>query len=759
MRSKKGMDAMSKINRALELDNLWCITEEKYSEDTNKHFEGLFTQGNGYMHVRGSFEEGIQGEAQDEEYLRMPANVTLEKPKHPKTKWGTFIPGIVGKHPLLKEEIINLPNFIGMDFMTAGERLDMESCNIREYKRWLDLRDGSLHRSFIWETKAGLNLKLEYLRFISMDHKHLCMQQVHIEALAGEGSLNMECGINSGVRTNGYNHYQQVLPSVNNDCCISMETITDNGNRVLMMSDVSGSEEIIWGKSQDGQRVLLSGKKLMKAGDCLVIYKATSVVTDRDIEVDPLLERAQKYLMFFKKENWKGIFDSHVKAWNEKWISSDIKIEGEEDVQLAVRNSIYHLIRSNCENDPRVAICAKGYAGEAYFGRYFWDTEINMLPFFIHTNPKAAKNLIMFRYNTLEGARKNAKEYGCDGARYAWESSITGEEQCPCWQYADHEIHITADIVYAICHYVNGTGDREFIKGFGIDILVETARYWVKRVDWNNKGYYELLGVMGPDEYLPLTRNNAFTNRMAKFSLNKTVEYLEIIKHEDIIGFMEIKNRLDLQESEIEKFREVGEKLMLPFDKSTEIIPQSEDFESYANLDFITIWKNRDKPFGSFISQEKNYRSKALKQADVLELMLLYPKEFTQEQLVKAYEYYEPITTHDSSLSAAVHGIISAWMGRMEEAEKFLKKVMEIDMSMDKKGAAEGIHIANCGGLWQMVVYGFAGLKSAMWESEIKLEPHLPEKWERLEFPIVWHEKRYKVTVSKENYEVLEMKD
>lgn len=750
---------MNTGNQLLDIDELWCIKEDSFSNETSKHYEGLFTQGNGYMHVRGSFEEGLEGAVQDEEYLRMPANVTLEKPRHPESKWGTFIPGIVGKHPLLKEEIINLPYFLSMDLFVSGEKLDMKLSTVKEYKRWLDLRNGCLYRTFIWETKAGLRLRLTYIRFISMAHKHLCLQQLHIEALSGEGAVDIHCGIDAGVRTNGFNHFQKVLTTGTDSGCISAETLTDGGDRVLMLSNLHASENISWDSQQKSDSVFYSASKLLKAGEGLKVQKATSFVTDRDNETGSLLERGLKYLRTFSDDGWDKLYENHTKAWTEKWKYSDIKITGDFEVQLALRTSIYHLIRANCENDPRVAICAKGYAGEAYFGHYFWDTEINMLPFFIHTNPKAARDLIMFRYNTLEGARKNARDYGCRGARYAWESSVSGEEQCPCWQYADHEIHITADIVYALCHLVNGTGDLEFIWNYGIDIMVETARYWADRVDINKNGYYELLGVMGPDEYLPMTRNNAFTNRMVKFSLDKTVEYLETVRKLDANKYGEIEKRLAFKSEEIECFKEVADKLMLPFDENTVIIPQSEDFEKYADLDFDAIWKDRTRPFGHFISQEKNYRSKALKQADVIQMMMLFPEDFTQEQLSKSYDYYEPITTHDSSLSAAVHGITAAWMGRMEEADRFLKKVMEIDMSSSKKGAAEGIHIANCGGLWQMIVYGFAGLKSAMWGSDICLEPHLPEKWERLEFTLAWHGKWYKIAITKEKYEIFKMQD
>ncbi len=748
---------MDTNKQLLEQEASWCLIEEGYKKDFGKHYEGLFTQGNGYMHIRGSFEEGVSGAVQDEEYLRMPANVTLEKPRHEESKWGTFIPGVVGNHPLLKEEIVNLPYFLYMDFTVAGEKLDMKDSTITEYKRWLDLRDGILYRSFIWHTKTGFELKCLFTRFISLAEKHLCLQKVNIEVLFGEGVIHVDGGIDYGVRTNGYNHFQKINASNEDGDGITVETITDKGNRVRMQSCIKSGSDIPWKVAKKNNKVLLCGSIAIKQGDCLEIQKATAVATDRDLEEGELIYRVSTYLDGFYKEGWDALYRRHVNTWRNKWESSDIKITGDPKAQLAIRMSVYHLIRSNSEEDPRVAICAKGYAGEAYFGRYFWDTEINMLPFYLHTNPKAAKNLILFRYETLEGARKNAKAYGYEGARYAWESSVTGEEQCPNWQYCDHEVHITADVVYALCHYVSSTGDIEFIWDYGIDIMVETARYWRKRINCNKDGQYSLIGVMGPDEYLPMTRNNSFTNRMVKFSLNKTVEYLEYLKNEDQGKYGEVRNRLHLKSSEIELFREFGEKLILPYDELTEVIPQSEDFEHYEDIDFDLIWKDRTKPFGTFLSQERNYRSKALKQADAVELMLLFPKDFTQKQMVHTYDYYEPITTHDSSLSASVHGIMAARMGRMTEFEKFFKKAMEIDLSPESKGAAEGIHIANCGGLWQMIVYGIAGLNSALWNEDVRLEPQLPDGWNALEFTLVWHEKRYRVTINKEKHEIVEL--
>lgn len=728
-------------------EHLWCLKENGYEAGLHKHYEGLFTQGNGYMHVRGSFEEGCSDAPQDEEYLRFPDNVTLEKPRHPKSKQGTFIPGIVAEHPLLKEEIVNLPYMLGLELRSAGESLDMDRSRISGYSRWLDLRDGCLHRSLIWETAEGMQLQCTFERYISMADTHLCIQRIQVEVLAGEGTLEVAASLRGDVRTNGMNHFDSVVPTAEVGGSLSLETLTEQGNRIFMHSALDASEAVIWQEEDSLAAAALRGEFAVQTGDRLTVSKLTAVTTDRDMEEGGAGSRALAQLSHAREIGWDQLYERHAACWKSKWQEADIIIKGDDLAQLNVRASLYHLLRANAPEDARVAICAKGYAGEAYFGRYFWDTEINLLPFYLHTNPQAARNLLLFRYNTLDGARRNAQNYGYRGARYAWESSLSGDEQCANWQYADHEIHITADIVYALYHYVRATGDEDFLEHYGIDILVETARYWCDRVDWNREGVGELLGVMGPDEYLPFTRNNAFTNRMVKFSLEQTIACLDSLQGSKPDSYAAAVDRLGIRPEDQKLFRHTAEKLRLPYDSRTDIVPQSDDFASYADLDFDSIWTDRSRPFGHFISQERNYRSKALKQADVLELMLLFPQEFSREQLKAAYDYYEPITTHDSSLSVAVHGIVASWLNQPEAAANFLQRVMDIDLSLEKKGAAEGIHIANCGGLWQLIVYGLAGLKSAMWSKDIKLEPRLPKGWTKLSFQLAWQGERYRITI------------
>lgn len=740
-----------------DMENLWIINEKDFDLSKNKHYEGAFTQGSGYLSVRGSFEEGLQCAVQDEEYIRMPANVTLEKQRSPISKWGTFIPGIVGNHPVLKEEIINLPWFLEFMIFFDGEKLDMANSCIKEYNRYLDMKDGVLYRSFIWNTKSGSKLKLSYKRFISLYERNLCVQEIDAEVISGDGKLEFESGINANVRTNGYNHFRSNNSRIENGKYILMETVVDTGRSIAEACAFHIPESCSYNFANESDRIYVKGSTNVNGGNKLHFIKLSAICTSFDMEKKDPKNRVVLCLKKLENIPIETIYKRHEKIWNDKWNKSDIKIKGDDYSQIALRFSMYHLMRSNSEFDPRVAICAKGYAGEAYFGHYFWDTEIYLLPFYILTNPNAAKNLILFRYNTLKGARANARRYGYKGARYPWESSVTGDEECSNWQYADNEIHVTADVAYGLWHYYKATMDYNFLKDFAFEILIETSRYWMERTNRkNNKA--DISGVMGPDEYTAFSRNNAYTNRMVKFNLETAVNAAEIIKQNNEADYKKEAERLNLTEKELYEFKETAKALKIP--ECDGLVLQSEDFMNFEDIDFNKVWINREKPFGHFVSQERMYRSKCLKQADVLAMMLLFPDDFTIDEINRAFDYYEPITTHDSSLSYVVHSIISNLTGKSDLAEKFFKKAVDIDLNPAKGGAAEGIHIANCGGLYQAVIYGFAGLKDVMWSDELKLKPHLPDKWESLEFNIIWKKELYHVQIKKgDEYKVEKIRE
>ena len=736
--------------------NNWIITEESFNIDKNKYYEGAFCQGNGYLDVRASFEEGLKGASQGDIYERSFKSVTTEIQRNPISKFGTYVPTIMGSHPALNEVIINLPYFMDFSFSIGDENLDMELSNIAHYKRKLNLKDGTIIREFIWMPKDGrCKIKFTYERFASMKQKHLFIQRIEAEVLEGSAKLYIEAGIDGNVTTNGYNHFTEMTSGEISDI-ISLTCKTDMGNSVMELCTLKGSDmdfDIV--KSE--KTISYKGEKFINAGESYVFEKHSVILTNRDLEPGDLKERGLN-LINSSNLSFEELYEEHRNIWDEKWDISDVKIEGNDRDQLSMRFSLYHLLRSNNEEDPRMAICAKGFAGEAYYGRYFWDTEIFLLPFYIYTNPKAARNLLLYRYNTLEGAKENARRYNCNGARYPWQSAIRGDEQCSLWEYADNEVHITADIAYGIWHYFSATKDYDFLINYGAEILVETARFWCDRVDKNKAGGFDLINVMGPDEYSAMTRNNSFTNRMVKLNLEKAVESLKIMRNKDSAAYERVCNKLSISKQELELFLEIAEKLPVPMDKEKNYILQSEDFEQYADIDIKGLWKDKTRPFGFFATQEKLYRSKCLKQADALALAMLFKKEFTTEQIANTYEHYESITTHDSSLSPVNHAIVASWIDNKEHLDKFTSYALNLDFNENLGGAEEGIHIANCGCLWQLMMAGIAGIDTAMNEVEVKsTKASLPKEWTKVEFKLIWQGKTYKVEVMKDKTEIYEL--
>jgi len=726
---------MSKVT--LKENNKWIIQEEEFQVHQNKHFEGVFTTGNGYLSIRGSLEERLKDENQAEEYMRMPMNVTLEKSNHMISKWGTYVPGVVGEHPLLKEVMVNLPWMLEWRMWFNDEPFNMDSCIIREYNRHLNMQEGTLKRSFIWQSEQGDELELMYERFVSMDCDHLSVQQIQVKLRKGNGILKIAAGINANVRTNGFNHYKSIKTSIN-DGYIQTEIMTDKGHHVVQGSIVSSDRPDDWIVKEESSHIYYETEINLKENEKLEFTKLSAIATNRDLHGQNPFHTVKDTLMQHGRMNYDELKKKNADAWAKLWQSCDIRIRGNDQLQKSIRFSLYHLLRSNVRKDSRVAIDAKGHAGEAYFGRYFWDTEIYLLPFFIYSNPEAAKNLVLYRYNTLKGARQNAANYGYKGARYAWESGLTGVEQCPNWQYADHEVHITADVAYGLWHYYKATNDIRFLIDYGFEVLIETARYWVSRVYKNASGDFDLSGVMGPDEYSPFSKNNAFTNYAVKFNLEKVLEAARFIYQAEPDNYTLLVNKVNLTKEELYQFERIMDGLPIPMDEKRNLILQSEDFDSFENIDFQEVWKDRTKPFGHFVSQEKMYRSKCLKQADVLTLMMVFPDRFTAAQMKAAYEYYEPITTHDSSLSPCTHSIIASWIRNREDAERFFLKAVEIDLELKKLGSAEGIHIANSGGVWQAIVHGFAGIRNTVQSEKLTLNPLMPRFAEEISFPFNW---------------------
>lgn len=708
---------------AIRFTDGWILSEDTFDVDNNRKFEGLFTIGSGYLHLRGSLEEHMRGAPQSSTYMRMPGNTTSEKFPEFKARWGTYVPGVYGKHPVLNNELINLPYFAGFAPLVGGERLDLTASTVTNCKRSLNMREARIERSLEWRV-AGATLKVAFDIFVDSARPGLCVQRMTLVP-SKDIEVAVESAIDGDVRTNGYDHLTFVQGTKVSENRIRLSCVTDRDERVEMVSEVTGGER--QAISQTDRKITHVTYVKAQAQAPIVFTKYTVVGTSQDATprlIDEELDHAIQ-------AGYEGLLREHVADWERLWRFSDVTVEGDQDSQLAARASVYHLLRSH-PRDERVAIDAKGYAGEAYFGRFFWDTEMYLVPFFLYTDPLRAKQLMKFRALTLEAAKINARDYGYVGARYAWESDKSGIESCASWQYRDHEIHITADIAYAYAHIAAATSGDDYYTDDIINVIVEGARFWRSRIDEvPTRKEPALLGVMGPDEYSPISHNNAYTNRMVKFNLELAAA---------------LGTRIGVKSDEIAEFKRLSRALPI-LRRPDGLILQNEAFETLAEPAFDQ-WKDRSKTYAAQVSQERLYRSKNLKQADVLMMMFLFGDEYSDEEISQAWDYYVPVTTHDSSLSAAIHSVLGCRLGKHQEAWDFWQQSSMIDVDFAHGGPAEGIHIAACAGNWMNLVYGFAGIKPATQSPILSVNPALPKRLTKIHFPIIWGGTRVSIEVA-----------
>jgi trehalose/maltose hydrolase-like predicted phosphorylase len=707
----------------------WNLVEHQFAADQNRAYEGLFTLGSGRLHIRGSLEEHLQDAPQNVSFMRRPTNTTVEVFPDRKAKWGTYIPGVYGDHPLLLLEMANLPWFLELAPAVDGEPLDMEASQISEYQRELSLYDATLRRSFTWTTRTGAIIQIRFERFVSAAHPQLCVQRLTIQS-DRDADLNLRAGIDADVRTGGYDHFTQVSFRHPHPEMILCAIRTDCGNEVQTASQLILPPSASTSYQQTERKGWLQAAITLPAQQTIHIEKRSTVRTDKDSGlVDPVT-----YLSALQ-QSYHELWQQHAAIWSGRWQDADVLIEGDADSQLGLRVSLYHLMRSH-PDDSRYAIEAKGYAGDAYRGSFFWDTEIYLLPFYLYTHPERARTLLEFRIQSLPGARHNAARYGYRGARYPWMSDTAGNETCSGWEYADHEVHVTADIAFAMHHYARATGDHPFVQQAAAETILETARYWVDRIDWREgESHPNLLGVMGPDEYTPISDNNSFTNRMVNLALEMAAALTD---HPEERAIFLRHAHLPLPRSA----------------HNPDLVLQCEEFEQLADLDFDKVWLDRQRGIAAQVSQERIYRSKVLKQADVLLLMQLFADEFSDHEVKTAWEYYLPFTSHDSSLSAGIHALIALRLGWHDLALEFWQKSLAIDLDISAGGASNGIHIAAAGIIWQIAVLGFGGLHLATQCEMLTLSPALPSQWNSLKFPVMWHGQRFTVAIERQSQEL-----
>jgi kojibiose phosphorylase len=717
------------------LGELWSISQSSYNSIENRKYETLFTLANGYKGLRGALEFSSIGER------------------------GNLIAGIFDKNTAQVTEIVNCQDPLVIKFYIDDELIDLDRCEVLNYNRSLNMREGIIYTFFQIKTKEEKVVKLSSERFLSRNMVHRWGAKYTITPINFKGKIFVE-NIIDGTTTNSTldpsntaKHYN-VLKGIDLKPGIALIACTiDKGIKIIEGTSLIGiGEKGSFLKErkyyQFGEKVRELYQVYVEEGRKYTFYKFGATYTSRDTE-ECLNMKIKEELKAFEYDGYEKEKADHIATLRNIWKQIDIRIKGDKEAQLGLRFNLFHLAASAYEGDNKVSIAAKALHGEGYKGHVFWDTEIFMLPFFIYTMPEVAKALLMYRYNTLKGARRNAEASGYKGAQFPWESSDEGIEVTPKWGMdyngnpvriwtGDEEYHINSDITFGIWEYFRTTEDKDFLINFGLEIFFDTAKFWQSKVEYNKQeDRYEISKVIGPDEFHDHVNNNVYTNYLAKWSIKKSLELVDWIKEEDRVIFNRLCTNLGLSDEDFEAWQEIQQKIFIPMSKDGKIIEQ---FEGYFNLEYLTIDEHDENgmpvwPMG--LKLENLGRTQLIKQPDVIMLMLLLGEEFDEETKKENYNYYEARTMHKSSLSPSMYSIMGLSVGDTQNAYRYFIKAIMTDLEDNQGNAEYGLHAANTGGAWQSAVFGFGGL-SVDKQQILNFKPWLPELWQELSFNIKW---------------------
>jgi kojibiose phosphorylase len=740
---------------SLPIDDNWCVLERAFDVQQNLHWESVMALGTGYVTTRASIDEGFRDDDQSLEYDRIPGNVSLEKIPTRKSKWGTYMPVVQARHPLWRVGIVNLPYYLGFLITVDGEKLDLERSRLLEYRRWLDMRTATLYRQINWATHSGKSLEMLFTRYMDPAEKFVCVQECQLTMLSGGPAIvKVESFVDNDVRTNGYDVFAKRSVGIcDNDLAYS-DITTNMGNRIVTASRLVVPTSGSAGVNPQTRRVSTHSTFELGAGQKTTVRKISVTAADLYFDQGNLLTEAATIIEMNVSRGSAESRARHDEQWAQFWNDADVVIEASDrppyNSQRAIRQAIYHLNRAKAPDESRGLICPKGLTSEVYMGSVFWDMEIFIEPFYIYTRPETARTVHMFRYLTLPAARDLTEKAGYHGVRYPWMSAANGSETCPMWEYADHQVHITSDVVIGIWHYYRNSLDDKFLFDHGAEIILETARYWVERAErLPGRPGYHLCGVMGPDEYKPLTNNNAYTNFSVKLNLRVACEVAQLMRERAPEAWHALKENLAFHEEELLRFAEVEKGITVPKDSGRSIVWQCDNFDTmFVEPDIEAIWKDKSELFGMYYSQEKRYRSKTLKQADVVALLGVFTEAFDAKEKAASLDYYWPFTIHDSSNSMCHHQIVLANLGRSEQAYDAWIRSIETDFGVQPR-CSNGVHCANIGGMWQEIVFGFLGMASALNAKVLTFHPCLPRELNMIKTKIQWRRQWVEVSLRK----------
>jgi kojibiose phosphorylase len=721
----------------------WRLLEKGFEIGREHEVESLFTVANGYVGVRGSLSEIIR------------------------ESWpATFLAGVFDKPPDNVTELVVQPDWTRLRVYVEGEEVRLFAGETVEHRRTLDLRRGASVREWRQRDATGRVTRLYFVRFVSLADRGALVESVTIVPENYSGTISLECMLDGRVNNMRNTKHLEVLETAaiagerngrvpsgeaSPPLLLRARTLQSRIEVALAASGVLHTDEDLVADHVVIREDSFVGERWQWEAEMGTAYrfdKLVAAASSRDGDNPAALATAR--LDAYVKRGVDDLFQAHVRAWGERWEDSDVRVAGSDADQLAARFAVHHLVQSANPEDERVSIGARGLTGESYKGHVFWDTDIYVVPFFSYTYPEAARSLLMYRYHTLPGARAKARAMDYRGANYAWESADTGEEVTPTFGVGaggviipiltgQQEHHITADVTYATWQYWQATGDDDFFQRAGAEIVLDTSRFWASRVRRGEDGLYHILEVIGPDEYHEGVDDNAFTNVMAQWNLERGLATATLLRERWPQRWAELAESLEIDDAELARWREVAEGMYTGFDPQTGLFEQFRGYFALEDID-LSQFEPRTASMEVLVGRERLQKSQILKQSDVVMLMYLLWDRFPAEVREANFRYYAPRCAHGSSLSPSIHALMAARLGEVELARHYYRQAAEIDLANNMGNASGGVHTACQGGLWQALVFGFGGLHAGA--DGVTFDPRPLPEWRELTYGFQWRGRR-----------------
>ncbi|WBU88623.1 glycoside hydrolase family 65 protein [Cellulophaga omnivescoria] len=735
--------------------NNWSIIEEGFNTDRVKSSESLFSIGNGAMGQRANFEEHYSGPTFQGSYI---AGVYYPD----KTKVGWWKKG----YPEYFAKVLNAPNWIGINVQVNGENLDLFTCKVDNFKRELNMQEGWLSRSFTATLKNNVIVSVKTKRFLSLTLDEVGAINYTITPVNVDATITFSPYLDAGITnedTNWDDKFWQIT-NINNTgskAFIEAHTLKTEFHTCTFMESkcfLNDKKTDITPKIEKLEnKITYNYTADIEANSSFTIHKFAGYTVDRNHPKEKLITAATIALEKATSTGFFALLEAQKNAWATIWETSDITINGDVKAQQGIRFNIFQLNQTYLGTDAQLNIGPKGFTGEKYGGSTYWDTEAYCLPFYMATKDQnVGRNLLAYRYNHLEKAIENGEKLDfTNGAALYPMVTMNGEECHNEWEITFEEIHRNGAIAFAIYNYYRYTGDYSYIPEKGLEVLIGIARFWHQRATFStNKNKYVILGVTGPNEYENNINNNWYTNYIAQWCINYTAETIANVKENYTEDYNRVISKVNLTHNEIDSWKEVADNMYFPFSEEHNVFLQQDGFLD-KELTPVSSLDNSQRPINQKWSWDRILRSPYIKQADTLQGFYLFEDNFTIEEIERHFDFYEPFTVHESSLSPCVHSILAAKLNRMDQAYSFYLRTSRLDLDDYNKEVEEGLHITSMAGTWMSIIEGFGGMRVR--NHNLSFSPKIPKEWDGYSFKVNFrnHTIKVSVTQTKNTFELL----